>query len=193
MDRRRRAREREVEREVAVGHRVHAVLGQRLQAELACHCRPRERERGTGQRAGAKRHRARRLERAGESLGVPEQRFCVSQQVVADGDRLGTLEMRVTGHRPRGVSESLGGDRIDQLAKRVRRLPRGIAAVEPQVERDLVVARAPGVQRGTRRGDLGQTPLDRRVDVLVGRLEPEISCVKLAPDPAQSSFDRGQL
>ena len=45
---------------------------------------------------------------------------------------------------------------------------------EPQVERDLVVAAAPGVQLGARgAGDLGDPALDRGVDVLVGRHELE--------------------
>ncbi len=42
------------------------------------------------------------------------------------------------------------------------------AAVETQVERDLVVARSAGVEPGASGSDLGQSPLHRGVDVLVG-------------------------
>ncbi len=48
------------------------------------------------------------------------------------------------------------------------------AEIQPHVERDLVVAAAPGVQLGADRArDLGDAPFDRGVDVFVGRRKGE--------------------
>jgi hypothetical protein len=91
------------------------------------------------------------------------------------------------------VGGRLGGERVHQLGDQLDRLPRRIAAVQPQVERDLIVARAPRVQRRTVRRDLGESPLDRGVDVLVGRGELERAVVQLAADSAQAALDSRQL
>jgi hypothetical protein len=48
------------------------------------------------------------------------------------------------------------------------------------------------VKRRAGRGDLGQAPLDRGVNVLVGLAELELSVVELALDPAEAALDRGQ-
>jgi hypothetical protein len=88
---------------------------------------------------------------------------------------------------------SLGRESIDDVRDRRHDHRRGRAAVEPQVQRDLVVPRATCVQGGAGRRDFGQPPLDGRVDVLVGLFEIELTGVELAPDPPETSLDRGQL
>jgi hypothetical protein len=74
-----------------------------------------------------------------------------------------------------------------------RQLAGGGAAVETEVQRDLVVARPASVQRGAGRRDLGEPALDRGVDVLVGIDESKGSRVQLLADTAQPSLDGGQL
>jgi len=69
----------------------------------------------------------------------------------------------------------------------------GRAAVQPQVERHLVVARASRVQRGTGAGYLGQAALDRSMDVFVGVDEHELVLIELAFDTPEPSLDRAQL
>ena len=49
------------------------------------------------------------------------------------------------------------------------------------------------MQGSAGRRDFGQPPLDGRVDVLVGLFEIELTGVELAPDPPETSLDRGQL
>src|SRR6266545_6366093 len=101
--------------------------------------------------------------------------------------------MRVAGHRPRRMRGRLDGEHVHQGRQRLDGLARGIAAVKPQVKGHLVVARAPGVQRGARGRDLGQPALDGGVDVFVGGKELEVAGVKLASDAAQAALDRGKL
>lgn len=49
------------------------------------------------------------------------------------------------------------------------------------------------MQRGTGRRDLGQPPLDRGVNVLVGIDECEGARIELFVDPPEPSLDGGQL
>jgi hypothetical protein len=117
----------------------------------------------------------------------------MSEEVVPDSDRLGTLEVRVTRHDPTRMAIGLSAKSFDHRRDLGCQLARGSAAVEAQVQRDLVVARSARMQRGSGRGDLGQAPLDRRVDVLVRVEERERSRIELPADPAQASLDGGQL
>jgi hypothetical protein len=48
------------------------------------------------------------------------------------------------------------------------------------------------VKGGAGRGDLGQAPLDRGVDVLVGLPEFELTAVQLTLDAAKAALDRRQ-
>ena len=59
---------------------------------------------------------------------------------MADGDGLGALQMRVSRHQPRGVRRGLDRKRVDQGAQQSDSLLRHVAAVQPEVERDLIVA-----------------------------------------------------
>jgi hypothetical protein len=88
---------------------------------------------------------------------------------------------------------SLGRESIDGVRDRRHDHRRGRAAVEPEVQRDLVVARAPGVQSRAGRRELRQTSLDGSVDVFVGVLEIELTRIELALDPPQAALDRNQL
>jgi hypothetical protein len=128
-----------------------------------------------------------------KALGVAKQRLGVRKQVVADGHRLSVLEVGVAGHHPTGV---IGGLRRQSLHGRghgVDLLAGGGAAVEAEVERDLVVARAPGVQRRACWRDLGQPSLDRGVDVLVRVGQLELAVLQLTRDAAKATFDGRQL
>ena len=125
-------------------------------------------------------------------LRVSEQWFSVGQQMVADSHRLRALEVRIAGHHPSRVRSSLAGQGVDRLGDRRDQHRRGGTAVESKVKRDLVVARTAGVQGGAGRRELGQPALDRRVDVLVGLLEIELTGVELPFDPPETALDRGQ-
>jgi hypothetical protein len=102
-----------------------------------------------------------------KALGIAKQSLCMCKEVVADGYRLSALEMCVAGHQPTGVIGGFRGQGVHDRGDGVDLLAGGGAAVEAQVQRYLVVARASGVQRCACRRDLGQPSLDRGVDVLV--------------------------
>jgi hypothetical protein len=81
-----------------------------------------------------------------KAFRVAEQRLRVRDEVMPDGYRLSTLQMCVTRHDPSCMGVCLdrkGGNRPCDLGYQLtcRR-----AAVEPEIERHLVVARATGVQ-----------------------------------------------
>jgi hypothetical protein len=91
----------------------------------------------------------------------------MSQEMVADRNRLSSLQVCVPGHDPIGVRFRLVGEGIHESPYFPDGLGCGISAVKPKVESDLVVTRTTCMQRGTRRCDLGQPALNRGMYVLV--------------------------
>jgi hypothetical protein len=88
---------------------------------------------------------------------------------------------------------SLDRESIDDVRDRRHDHRRGRAAVKPNIQRDLVVARPARVQRGAGRRELRQPALDCRVDVFVGLLEIELTGVEFVFDPPEAALDCGQL
>ena len=96
---------------------------------------------------------------------------------------LGALQMGVAGHRP--VQVALGGDdqRPRQALDPVARVLCVGVHEHRHVGRDLIVARARRVQPAAdRTDDLGETPLDRHMDVLVVLGEREGAVAQLVAD-----------
>jgi len=83
---------------------------------------------------------------------------------MTDGDGLRALQVCIARHRRvrlgLGPVEHRAGEALD----RFHRLPGRVLDVEPEGGRDLVVARAAGVDLAA---DLAQQAFDRRVDVFV--------------------------
>jgi hypothetical protein len=90
---------------------------------------------------------------------------------VADCDRLGPLEVGVAGHRRLRLLLGELQHGLREALDRCYRLEAGLADVEPQRCRDLVVPRPAGVDLPA---DLAEAALDQRVDVLVARLVLEL-------------------
>ena len=164
-----------VEDEVAVGHGVDRVRGRLREPEpvrvgLAVDL-PVE----AGQRAGSERHGIGRRAGGLESLRVALEHPEVGEQMVSQIHGLGALEVGVARHSPIGM-----GLREVQQARHQRRdqLPRTgrpVSHEQRQVGRDLVVARAAGVELASERADhLGEPALDRHVNVLVVVAEVEL-------------------
>ncbi len=100
-------------------------------------------------------------------------------------DRLRALEVRVAGEV--SVVVALVGAADQHVLERRGCEPTTSLRLPPdpeaQVERDLVVATAPGVELGARRTrDLRHPAFDRGVDVLVRRHELERAAVQLRAD-----------
>ena len=187
----RRRRGEEVEHEVAVGDGVDRVRGDRGEAELARDEAAVGREVHAGQRARAERQLAGRAEHELEPPRVAPEHPEVRQQVVREVDRLRALEVRVAGHRPVLVALGELDERALQLLQLLERLQRVRAREHRHVGRDLVVARARGVELAADRADdLRQPPLDRHVDVLVVLAERERAAVELLLDALEPAEQR---
>ena len=174
MHLRQRRDEQRLGHEVAIRHRIERVLERAREPELVRDELRVEREAGPGERTRAERRHVDPLEAVAPAVEIPAERPEVREQMVREQHRLGALHVRVARQvhvgRFLGPPQEHGLELVD-----ARRLHAALAAQEQsEVERDLVVAAAAGVQLGARRaGDLGDPALDRRVDVLVGGGERE--------------------
>ena len=152
---------------VAVADGVEGVLEGGGEAETPRHGGGVDRQRAPRQRAGPERRDVRAREALREALEVAGEPPVVREEVVAQGHRLRALEVRVARHgglqvlrregeEARLEAEDLGLGDMDRLAQ-----------PEALVERDLVVARARGVDLGADGPEeLGEADLEVRVHVL---------------------------
>jgi hypothetical protein len=120
------------------------------------------------QRPRAERELGRGAQHELEARGVAAEHPEVREQVVRQVHGLRALEMRVARHRPVLVALGERDEHALQTLELLERLQRVRASEHRHVGRDLVVARARGVQLAADRpDDLRQPALDRHVDVLV--------------------------
>jgi hypothetical protein len=92
--------------------------------------------------------------------------------VVADGHGLSPLQVRVAGHGCLGFLFGAVEQDVQEGLDRRKRLVARVLDVQPQSGRDLVVARAPGMDLPA---DISERPLDQRVHVLLARLVFELA------------------
>ena len=110
-------REQGLRHEVAVGHRVQAVLEARREPEVLGHAGRVEGQRGSGQRARAQRRHVETPAAVDQPVDVAGQGPAVGQEVVGQADGLRPLEVRVAGQvggrppRRRGRRARPGGRR----------------------------------------------------------------------------------
>jgi len=95
---------------------------------------------------------------------------------MAEGHRLRGLHMREARHHRCGVLECFLGERDLVGGERGIERVDGVAHPQPEVGRNLVVARARRVQPSRRRADhVGEPALDIHMNVLERTLERELS------------------
>ena len=104
---------------------------------------------------------------------------------MSDRHRLGALQMRIPRHWRLGFLFCPGENGHHEAADRGHRLEAGVGNIEPHGGRDLIVARAAGVDLAA---DGAEEPFDRRVDVLVVRLRSSLD-----GDPVERGLDVGEL
>src|SRR6266851_1223631 len=170
----------ELDRKVAVGDRVERVLAQALEAELARHARAVDRETGAGERCGAERQPVDAAAALREPLPVALQHLDVSEQVMAEGDRLRDLQVREARHQQR---LDQGGD---ELAEGVDL----VAQPQAQIGGHLVVARARGMQALAGFSyERGEPTLDVEVHILGLERPLEAAALDLAADARKAALD----
>ena len=102
---------------------------------------------------------------------------------MTEGHRLGDLQMSVAGHHRAGFSLGAVDQRLLQVAhRRVEAVDRA-AQPQPQIGRDLVIARPRGMEAPRRRPDqLGEPRFDIHVNVFEFGAEHEAAAFDLRPD-----------
>ena len=145
-----------------------------------------ERQARTGERARAERRDVGALQAVAPAVEIAAERPEVREQMVREQHRLRPLEVRVAGEVHVGGFLGPAQQHRLELVDARRLHPALAAQVQAQIERDLVVAAAAGVQLGAGRArDLGDAALDRGVDVLVGGRERERARRELLLDAAE--------
>ena len=163
-----RARGEELHRVVAGSHRVHAVVEDFRESELAGDRLAVHRVGVPGERAGAHRRRGRPPAGGPETPAVARQSPEVRQQQVAEDHRLGALQVGVS--RDQGVRRLLGPDeqRAPEPVERLDQRRRCARQVEPELRLGEIVPTPSGREFPGQLADLiAEQPLDRGVDVLV--------------------------
>ena len=184
---------RNLDAEIPVGHPVDRVRAGRGEAEGFGRTIAVERVGRAGQRAGAERalgvHPGLGV---GQAAQVAAQHPGIGHELVAEADRLGALQMGVARHYIAGRALGLGAEGLDQIAELIRELVHGVPQPEPDIQRDLVVAAAAGVQPLAGVADAGgQRLLDKGMHVLGCRVDRERAGVQILKDTAQTLRNRG--
>ena len=114
--------------------------------------------------------------------------------MVAERHRLRRLQMREARHHAGREGERLLGERRLQPGELPVEGVDRVARPEPHIGRDLVVARARGVEPPRRRADeVGEPLLDVHVDVFERPREREGAALDLGRDGLEPALDRGHI
>ena len=102
--------------------------------------------------------------------------------------------MRVAGHDRFDVPVSERNQGDTQALDQRDHVGDFVAQIEPQIERDLIVARARSMQFAPRlAGDRNQAALDRKMNVFIGDIELETTGLDLLLNLLETANDRAQL
>src|SRR6185369_11116478 len=146
------------------------------------------------ERGGAERQPVGARADLAHPLGVAREHLDVREQVVRERDRLRDLQVREAGQDGLGVLRCELDERALHVAEQHADRLDLLAQPQPHVGRDLVVARAAGVQLLTGvAGELDQARLDVEVDVL--EIDPPLErlLLDLFGDLRHAAADRGEV
>jgi hypothetical protein len=183
-------RGQELHEEVPIADGVETVRAHGREGEVAGQGLAVDGEPGAGQRAAAQRQHVGAGPAGPEALAVALEHEHVGQQMVAQHDRLGPLQVRVARHgRLHGAPRPVDQDGLGVAEPAVQPVHR-IFQIEALVQRDLVVARAPRVELAAQGPDqLHQATLDIHVNVLELGPERKGPGLELAADRIQALED----
>ena len=184
----------EFDGKIAVGNGVERILADGFEAKFPRHGLAVDREGGAGQCGGAQRQPIDAAAAVGETLAVAAQHFEIGQQMVAEGHRLGHLQMREAGQGRVNMGFRRVEQRLLEIAQQAVDLVDGVAQPEPDVGGHLVVARATGVQALAGITDQGrETLFDVEVHILVVEIPVEAAGFDLADDRCHALLDGSQI
>ncbi len=165
-----------------------------VEAQGLGHAQSVDREGGAGQGGGAQRQAVDAAARILHALGVAAEHLDIGQHVVAEGDRLRHLQVGEARHDGVGVTFREIGQGAAQAAQQGQDVVDGGAHVQADVGRDLVVARAAGVQALAGIADqFGQALLDVQVHIFQVEQPFEAAGLDLGPDLGHAAFDLGAI
>ena len=140
----------ELEREVAIGHGVDRVRGRPVEPERGRGRQAIDREAGAGKRRRAERAFVQPRPGVGHAAAVAPEHLDIGEEMMAERHRLRRLQVGEPGHdRIRVLLGALEQRRL-QLLEQAIALVEGVAHPHANVGRDLVVARARGVELAAR-------------------------------------------
>ena len=194
MDGAHRGRGQVIEHEVAIGDGVDRVRGRLIEAQGSGRGLAVDRKARPGQRRGTERAFVEPHARIGKAPAIAPQHLDIGQEVMAEGHRLGGLEMgEARHHRARVLVPEPDHHRLHGAQAHLHAIDRG-AHPQAQIGRDLIIARARGVQAASGLAhELGQPRLDVEMDVLKLGREGEAAGLDLGTDPGEPVLDRRHL
>ena len=185
---------REFDREVAIRHRVERVRADAVEAERLRHRVTIDRVARTGECGRAERQAVHAGAAVAHALRVAREHLDVREQVMAERDGLGDLQVREARHDRVGVLFREVEQRAAQVVQQAADAVDLAAQPQADVGRDLVVTRAAGVQALAGVADQrGQARLDVQVDVFQVELPFEFAALDFTLDLRHPAFDRGQV
>ncbi len=150
-------------------------------------------KRGAGNRAAAERADVHARMAIPKPLAIALQHLDVGEQMVREINRLRALQMRVAGNEHVGIFLAERDEGALQIGDFAEQRDDFIAQPEPHVERDLVVARAGGVEFRAGGNALGQLGLDVHVDVFELGLPFEFAGADFPADGVEAADDGVQF
>ena len=180
--------------EVAVRYAVDAVGGGSLETERIGSRVAIEREAGAGKRCAAQRGLVHACTGIVEARQITPKHLVIGHQVMAERHRLRDLQVREAGHGAFGMFLGAFDEHALQFTDGVDGFVAGIADPQPEVGRNLVVARSRRVQAARGGADqLAEAMLDSHVDVF--ELDPFGNAVALifGGDLVEALEDRGRV
>ena len=153
-----------------------------------------DREAGPGQRGGAQRTLPCPLVGGEQARHVALQHLDVGEEVVAERHRLRDLKVGEARHDGVGMLLGAGDQHRLQADDRLGSFPAGAPHPQPEVGRDLIVARTGGVEApGGGADQLGQAAFDRHVDVLERKVARRAVAFELGLDGVEPGEDRRRI
>src|SRR5579884_1048018 len=164
------ARIQKIESEVTVGGNIHAVARDGWEAEIIGDGSAIKRKSASSESTGTERHYVDAGARLLQPVGIAGEHLEISQQIMRPQHRLRAAQMRVAGNDRIRIAAGQIQKRRLQTREFSQQRVYGRAQIQAQIERDLLIAAAAGMNfSGERTGFFAQLANDKGVDVLVAR------------------------